>query len=135
MFILLFITHKAYQPCRKLWQMLESNHSLCKCLVQLWKLIHSRKITATSVKNEFKPTCTYRDGESRFTLVRQIGQECGTTFNFQSLIILICSFNLLMIIGPAAAWSAWPVLSPLIYNNKTSFHMSMQHNCNILVHT
>jgi len=50
-----------------------------------------------------------RGGGSSFTLVRQICQTC-TTFDFQ-LSILIYS---LMIIGPAAAWSAWPVTPPLV---------------------
>jgi len=42
-------------------------------------------------------------GGSSFTLVRQISQgyQACTTFNFH-LLILIYSFGLLMIIGPAA---------------------------------
>ena len=82
MFIL-FIMHEAYQPCRELWQMLESNQSLCRYLVecvlyfcrlytkvcivlyfyllcQLWKLVRSRKISATSVENKYTPVCTYK---------------------------------------------------------------------------
>jgi len=54
----------------------------------------------------------FRGGGSSFTLVRQISQAC-TTFNFQSL-ILICSCDLPMIIGPVAAWSVGPVLPPLV---------------------
>jgi len=48
-----------------------------------------------------------KGGGSSFTLVRQISQAC-TIFNFQ-LSILIYSCDLLMIIGPAAVWYAWPV--------------------------
>jgi len=46
-------------------------------------------------------------GEGSFTLFRQICQTC-TIFNFQ-LSVLIYSCDLLMIIAPVAAWSAWPV--------------------------
>jgi len=53
-------------------------------------------------------------GGSSFTLARQISQGCQvfTTFNFHLLIpIYFC--DLLMIIGPVAAWSACPVPPPL----------------------
>jgi len=54
----------------------------------------------------------HRGEGNSFILVRQISQAY-TTFNFQ-LLILIYSCDLLMIIGPAVAWSAWPVPPPLL---------------------